>query len=56
MRAFLEELLSALIRSINLVQYNKVRNKAGSDYIVQSIDRTIGDRIEVYLYLLSGFF
>jgi hypothetical protein len=56
MRAFLEGLLSAPTRSVNLVQCNEVRDKAGSDYIVQSVDRTAGDRVEVYPYLLSRFF
>ena len=56
MRAFLEGLLSALTRSVNLVQRDEVRDKAESDYIVQSMDRTTGDRVEVYPYLLSGFF
>ena len=56
MRAFLEGLLSAPTRSVNLVQRDEVRDKAGSDYIVQSVDRTAGDRVEVHPYLLSGFF
>jgi hypothetical protein len=56
MRAFLEGLLSAPTISVNLVQRDEVRDKAGSDYIVQSVDRTTGDRVEVHPYLLSGFF
>jgi hypothetical protein len=55
-KAFLEGLLSTPTRSINLVQRDEVRDKARSDYIVQSVDRTTGDRVEVHPYLLSGFF
>ena len=39
-----------------LVQRDEVRDKVGSDYIVQSVDRTTGHRVEVHPYLLSGFF
>ena len=56
MSAFLEGELFAPKTKVKLVQRDEVRDKVGSDYIVQSVDRTTGHRVEVYPYLLSGFF
>jgi len=56
MSAFLEGELFALKTKVKLVQRDKFRDKVRSDYIVQSVDRITGDRVEVYPYLLSGFF
>jgi hypothetical protein len=56
MSAFLEGELFVPKTKVILVQCNEVRDKVGSDYIVQSMDRTTGYRVEVHLYLLNGFF
>ena len=56
MRTFLEGKLSAPTTMVKLVQRDEVSDKVGSDYIVQSVDRTIGHRVQVHPYLLSGFF
>lgn len=41
---------------VKLVQRDEVRDKVESNYIVQSVGRTTGDRVEVHPHLLSGFF
>jgi len=56
MSAFLEGELLAPKTKVKLVQRDEVRDKVESNYIVQSVGRTTGDRVEVHPYLLSGFF
>jgi hypothetical protein len=57
-KAFLEGELSEPIIKVKLVQCNKVRDKLGSNYIVQSmlLDYSTGRVVQVYPYLQSGFF
>jgi hypothetical protein len=48
MSAFLEGELFAPKTKVTLVQRDEVRDKVGSNYIVQSVDHTTGHRVEVH--------
>jgi hypothetical protein len=50
MSAFLEGELFAPKTKVTLVQCDEEGEKAGSDYIVQSVDRATGHRVEVHPY------
>jgi hypothetical protein len=58
MKAFLEGELSEPTTKVRLVQRNKVTDKLGSNYMVQSVllDQSTGQVVQVHPYLQSGFF
>jgi hypothetical protein len=56
MRAFLEGELLAPETKVKLVQRDEVRDKVESDYIVQSVDHSIGHKVKVHPCRKSGFF
>ena len=58
MKAFLEGGLSEPTTKVKLEQRDEVRDKLGSNYMVQSVllDHNTGQIIQIHPYLQSGFF